>query len=129
VIAAPELRDDLLRGRANNRKSAMIEHGGDIRLDLHDDLAYCSSMPRILTTMLSIRSASSAGLVARARPPSKGRRAFRRGIRGPRRATQPLVLPRLSAISAPCTSADRVQKRRGRGDRNAGSVNRRRGTR
>jgi hypothetical protein len=31
----------------------MIDHGGDIRLDLHDDLAYCSSMPQILTTMLS----------------------------------------------------------------------------
>jgi len=39
---------------------------------------------------------------------------FRRGNRGPRHATQPLVLPRLSAISAPCTSAGRVQKRRGR---------------
>jgi hypothetical protein len=67
AIAVPDLRDDILRRRANNRKSAMIEHGGDIRLDLHHDLAYCSSMPRILTTMLSIRSASSAGLVARAR--------------------------------------------------------------
>jgi hypothetical protein len=39
---------------------------------------------------------------------------LRRGNRRPRRATQPLVLPRLSAISAPCTSAGRVQKRRGR---------------
>jgi hypothetical protein len=39
---------------------------------------------------------------------------FRRGNRGPRRATQPLALPRLSAISAPCSSAGRVQKRRGR---------------
>ena len=39
---------------------------------------------------------------------------FRRGNRGPRRATQPLVLPRLSAISAPRTSAGRAQKRRGR---------------
>jgi hypothetical protein len=38
---------------------------------------------------------------------------FRRGNRGPRRATQPLVL-RLPAISAPRTSAGRVQKRRGR---------------
>jgi len=36
---------------------------------------------------------------------------FRRRNRGPRRATQPLVLPPLSAISAPCTSAGRVQKR------------------
>jgi hypothetical protein len=35
---------------------------------------------------------------------------FWRGNRGPGRATQPLVLPRLSAISAPCTSASRVQK-------------------
>jgi hypothetical protein len=40
---------------------------------------------------------------------------LRRGNRGPRRATQPLALPRLSAISAPCTSACRVQKRRGVG--------------
>jgi hypothetical protein len=39
---------------------------------------------------------------------------FRRGNRGPRCATQPLVLPWLSAISPPCTSAGRVQKRRGR---------------
>ena len=37
---APELRDDLLRGRANNRKvRIMIDHGDDIRLDLRDDLA------------------------------------------------------------------------------------------
>jgi hypothetical protein len=33
----------------------MIDYGGDIRLDLHDDLAYCALMPQILTTMLSIR--------------------------------------------------------------------------
>ena len=39
---------------------------------------------------------------------------FRRGNRGSRRAKQPLVPPRLSAISAPCTNAGRVQKRRGR---------------
>ena len=39
---------------------------------------------------------------------------FRRGNRGSRRAKQPLVPPRLSAISAPCTNAGRVQKWRGR---------------
>ena len=46
--------------------------------------------------------------------PSKGRRAS--AARQSRTAScyTPLVLPRLSAISAPCTSADRVQKRRGR---------------
>ena len=49
-------------------------------------------------------------------PPSTLKRVvaqLRRGNRGPRRTTQPIVLPRLSAISAPCTSACRVQKRRG----------------
>jgi hypothetical protein len=46
--------------------------------------------------------------------PQKVVAQLRRGNRGPRRATQPLVLPRLSAISAPCTRACRVQKRRGR---------------
>src|SRR5271166_3645367 len=45
--------------------------------------------------------------------PQKVVTQLRRGNREPRRATQPLVLPRLSAISAPCTSACRVQKRRG----------------
>jgi hypothetical protein len=38
---------------------------------------------------------------------------LRRGNRGSRRAIQPQVLRRLSAISAPCTSVGRVQKRRG----------------
>ena len=37
--------------------------------------------------------------------PQKVVAQLRCGNRGPRRATQPLVLPRLSAISAPCTSA------------------------
>jgi hypothetical protein len=45
-------------------------------------------------------------------PPQNVIAQFRRGNRGPRRATQPLVLPWFSAISAPCTSAGRVQKRR-----------------
>ena len=44
----------------------------------------------------------------------KGRRAIPARRSRAARATQPLVLPRLSAISAPCRSAGRVQKRRGR---------------
>src|SRR5215470_14981371 len=44
----------------------------------------------------------------------KGRRPIPARRSRAARATQPLVLPRLSAISAPCTSAGRVQKRRGR---------------
>src|SRR5215471_4337044 len=45
--------------------------------------------------------------------PPKGRRAIPARQSRAGRATQQLVLPRLSAISAPCTSAGRVQKRRG----------------
>jgi hypothetical protein len=45
---------------------------------------------------------------------SKGRRAIPARQSWAGRATQPLVLPRLSANWASCTSAGRVQKRRGR---------------
>ena len=104
-----ELRDDLLRvgGRQimRAREVPVLQHECNIALE------------SLMKSGFFERQAEQSSLAYRFEgeiltEASKSVAQLRRGNRGPRRATQPLVLPRLSAISAPCTSACRVQKRR-----------------